>query len=354
MKKAKIFIYNNIMSKHECDLCDYCTNSNKEFERHTGTKKHLIATKNEVRCRWCLRKFSCPQSLCHHEKNTCKSIFSDVMKELTANPVEIGQKKTRTKKIKPDIIDELKKEINDLRDQIKDQKIKELENENKELKKDKKSLTNMVNQAGKIMTNLSNIDWIKAKYKNALPFIELTENDILNAFRIKEENNIKKYLLENKDEKECFKDQLIYYNRVDTLEDSFCDLVTKTYKKEQNPEQQSLWTCDVPRGNYAVRENINNDDKSDDEISINDDNDKEIKWISDKQGKKIEKKAIEPILNYAKEILANYVADATKNTERDMKLKAEALDIVKKLKSGKFKTKLKNKLAGHFQLKRID
>lgn len=78
------------------------------------------------------------------------------------------------------------------------------------------------------------------------------------------------------------------------------------------------------------------------------------KWISDKQGRKIEEKIINPMIEYANEVLNEFIGDATKNTERDMKLKYDALGTLEELKTEKFKTQLKNKLAGHFQLKRFD
>lgn len=340
------------MNKHECDLCNYATNSNKDFERHINAKKHISTAKDEMKCRYCLKKLSSPQSLHRHEKANCKSIFSNIDRS-NENDNDSSESKNKTKK-KSNDIDELKKTIDELKEQLKNKEINELKNEIKELKKDKEYFKKTVTQAGKIMTNLSNIDWIRETYTNALPFTKLKEEDILTAFRIKEEKNIKKYLLENKNEKECFKDQLIYYKRNNILASSFCDLITKTYKKENNPELQSMWVCDVPRNNYAIREEYDDDILSgdDEDMDNNDDETISARWISDKQGNKIEAGAILPILEFSNKVLSEFLGDATKNTERDMKSKVEAIEIIGEIKTEKFKNKLKNKLAGHFQLKR--
>lgn len=67
------------MSKHECDLCEYHTNSKGEYERHTNRKKHISAAREEMKCRFCLKKLSSIQSLCRHEEHKKRAIYAETV-----------------------------------------------------------------------------------------------------------------------------------------------------------------------------------------------------------------------------------------------------------------------------------
>lgn len=324
--------------KYNCNDCEYGTDSKYNYATHLKSNKHLNnASKNKFKCKRCGKLFSHQSSLSRHENHRCDKQNNDSngSPEIDNLKKTIEDMKNQMEQMK---LHYMNKEINE-----KDQIIKELKDE---LKEEKTYYKKTLTQAGKIMTNMSNIDWIKAKYANAQPFFKLTNDDILKAFRSIEDNNIKCYKKKGSTEKDCFRKQMVYYNNNKKLYQFFCNLITKTYKKENNPEEQSLWACDVNRKNYAVMEG-NDDIDSDDEF---DDDKENMNWITDKHGIKIEEGAVKPVLVYARNILEDYICDP----KIDFDKKEDEIKVLAEIKGNKLKNKIEIKLAGHFQLKRTD
>jgi len=90
------------------------------------------------------------------------------------------------------------------------------------------------------------------------------------------------------------------------------DIIFKQYKKEKI-EEQSLWSSDVSRMNYIIREVIG----------------KNIEWNNDKSGYKVKSIVIEPLLSKIDEMILNFMRYKTTrimNHEEDALKNIEFLD----------------------------
>lgn len=370
--------------KYNCKLCCYSTDLKANFDIHLKSIKHInnskINDEEVLECDYCGETFAHKSSLSRHKNSRCK---------------KIGKKSKSSKKIKKqariiegDINDEnnlellakqnaeLVKQLSVMKDKIMNNEIEALKEKVKILEKDKDYFKSALTTAGKVIDKMSNLEWVKYTYSDAPPLKMLSDNDIMSVFKSTETKNIKYYKETDRDEHECFRDQMIYYHRNKSLPEFFCGILTKKYKNEKNPADQPMWTCDVPRGNYAVKKDFADESDNDKENSDSENSDSEsssdsedekpikntkgkiakkktdCKWISDKKGVIVEKKTIKPLLKYAKDVLQEYASDVTKISEKDIMRRGETLEIISQIKSGSIKDKIKKILAGEFQLAR--
>lgn len=334
--------------KYECDICLFSTNLKSNYTKHFESSKHKDNCTDEKICDLCLSKFSHVQSLNKHKKDHCKGINYKVkIKE------EIEDETSETLKTK---INNLEKKLVEEQHEKKliEEKLRSATEKCDILEKDKKYFQKQVNKAGTIIENLSNFNYIKATYKNPPLFMEITDDEIMKLFLIKEEKNIITYKKKKDDNDTCFRKQLLYYNRNNKLDKFLSDILCSGYKDENNPEKQTVWTSDASRLNYAITETINNKelDSDDSDYSDNESSSK-IVWTKDKNGLKIDKKAITPILNFAKRILEDhYTNPENLKSEDDVKMMGEEMDIVKKIKDGTLQNKINKRLSAEFNLDR--
>ncbi|ARF09259.1 C2H2-type zinc finger [Catovirus CTV1] len=115
------------------------------------------------------------------------------------------------------------------------------------------------------------------------------------------------YSIISKDTETLIND-LIHYNKKGNFEKYIGDFIIKQYKKD-NPDLQSLWSSDIERLNYFVRELINNKNSDLDNSIQNDSKNAKINWTVDKKGIKVKKFIIDPLLDYIKTIGAKYLQE---------------------------------------------
>jgi len=255
-----------------CDFCNYKTENKSNFNRHIKSKKHvkIVSSINKsnfpqissisggkwrkkttnqknddekMRCKYCGRKFSRNDNLQRHF-GICK----------------IKKKQDDELKIKMLIIEEKDKIIIEEKDKM----INVLE---KELKFNK----NISIGAGMIMTKT--LKYLESRYPDA-PVLE--KINLLSIEGIENEIN--------------FVENLIIYQKRKTLAIQLGDIIYEQYKKDDTTEQ-SIWSSDVSRMNYLIREII----------------DKNIGWNSDKKGIKIRNLIVEPLLQKISELITNYI-----------------------------------------------
>ena len=130
--------------------------------------------------------------------------------------------------------------------------------------------------------NISINNYIQQNYTDAPPLTALINYEQL-IYEAEE--------IENDDE---FTSLLINYYKRNKLHEYFGNFIIKHYKKD-NPKEQSIWSSDVTRLKYIIRELLANN------VSI---------WNNDLNGLKTQKCIVDPLLKYVQEHLEKYKKDS--------------------------------------------
>jgi hypothetical protein len=222
-------IYNKYNSKYKCNVCNIGTDNITNYNKHILTKKHL---------------------------NLCKS--ND--KQLNHSFITCGIKETH----KDDLL-EAKDTIIDLQKQLLNDKNKTNDFLQSQLKtKDKQ-----------IKTSNGLLKYLVKNHPNAPPLQQITNFTFI------------------RDETECrsrMPELLIEYFNTDKFSQYLAENIVAIYKKAE-PKDQSLWTSDVSRDNFIVKNKINENESA---------------WIRDIKGNIMIEHAVRPCLNIILEELKWY------------------------------------------------
>ena len=90
---------------------------------------------------------------------------------------------------------------------------------------------------------------------------------------------------------------VIFHFNHNTLHKFLGQIIVSVYKKD-DPREQSIWSTDVERMSYLIRDIIKNDDIAG--------------WITDKKGVRVREKAIMPMLRFIRKELRNYIKNCNK------------------------------------------
>ena len=226
---------------YECPPCGYFTNDKSNYNKHLKCKNHVKKMdenkSNNNKCDYCSKTFSTHSNLLKHE-NKC------VNKLLKIKELELELKYANKQ------IEILKKNMND----------------------DKKNTT---------IYNVSIKKFIQQQYSDAPP-LEGLENYA--ALKFEEE-------YESEDSMEDEFVSIISYNHTQCcLHQYLGDFIVKYYKKD-DPKQQSVWSSDVSRLTYIIKELLDN---------------KQSIWNHDYKGVKTKSYIINPLLQYIRKILNDY------------------------------------------------
>ena len=293
--------------KYNCVHCNYSTDDHGNWAKHKKSIKHTKTTHNnpslilndpakipydpecvvikkelvgqkEYECVYCNQKYKQSCHLSRHSKS-CKE--REIKHKLLENQfekykreknLEIKNKKEALKlKNEVDILREKLKSVEEQKEQYKEH-IETLKNENKFQKQ-------LIESAGEMIK----------KSMNTMSYLLLNYN---NAPRLQ---SLPDYSIITKDTETLIKN-LIHYNKHGTFEKYIGDFIIKQYKKE-DPKLQCLWSSDIERLNYFVRELINCKENNE-HINKNNKEGNELSWTIDKRGLKVKKSIIEPLLDY--------------------------------------------------------
>jgi hypothetical protein len=275
--------------KFNCKICNYETDILSNFNRHTKSVSHnkllnlstqstdlsidyaeqLVMTHKYV-CEYCFNIFSCKQTLSRHRLHRCKKTINN---------------KNNTK------IDEMANTIAHLNDRIDSMNKLLLEY----VKETRGNYSNNKNSNNHIY-NISIKNYLQQNYPNA-PHLE----------GIQEPEKIK-----FDQEYDEFIDALVYNYNEKTLHKYIGDFIIKCYKKD-DPADQSLWSSDISRLTYIIKELLANN--------------KSI-WNHDYKGIKIKEYIICPILIYIKKYTTEYWMN---NLDNLKKLDLEHLNKLNKI-----------------------
>lgn len=255
--------------KFKCNCCKYSTDNQSNFNKHLKTEAHINNSENvETFSCECGKDYSCKQSLCRHRLHYCKN------KSKNKSKSKKNQKKRKSNDDEPNIFN------------MKEEMIK-LVNEVAELKATISNKTINVNN-GNINNNniINNINitvktYVQNYYPDAPALIEFNEYEQF------ENTNTKDKPLIN---------QLAFRYRTNGLSKYLGDFIVKCYKKD-DPTQQSVWSSDISRLNYVVKELLGGN---------------KSKWYNDENGEKVKKYIVNPLLAYIYELTKDYIDESDK------------------------------------------
>lgn len=229
--------------KFECSDCKYITVNKSNFNKHLKSTRHvncinLLALNanaisinaNTVLSNQCTcgKSFKHSSSLSRHKKD-CSGI--NLITE----------------------INNLKTELNNLKTMV---------NTSKE---SNHSVTNINNN--KNTYNISVKNYVQNNYPNAPPLLKLENYD---------------ELVYDDSQERTLIDILVFNYNNGCLHKFLGDFIIKCYKKD-DASQQSVWSSDISRLNYVVKELLA---------------DKESKWLDDKKGERVKKYIVDPLLKH--------------------------------------------------------
>ncbi|QKF93586.1 zinc finger protein C2H2-type protein [Fadolivirus algeromassiliense] len=237
--------------KYLCGTCNYSTNDKSNFNKHINSLAHSKSTKNIDRvnknvdrevpikstkfdCDKCKKSFTCKQSLSYHKLHSCKGISYG--------------------------------EVNEMREQIK-------------FLMDKLQHYDKILQQPQINKTTNNYISVKNYVQNNYPDAPALES-------IKE---YKKLTFENNTLND-FIDELIYNHNNLKLHKFLGKFIIEYYKKE-DPSEQSMWSSDVSRLTYIIKEFLDNT---------------RTEWNHDYKGVKVKMYVINPLLKYIRSRIDEY------------------------------------------------
>ena len=168
-----------------------------------------------------------------------------------------------------------------------EKKIEELEKQNKILLElANNNATALKDNANVAKKSVSAMSYTLKHFDNAPP-MGLLEDEQFNKM-----SKLLMYDLKGKRKTECsIEEVILYHHKQNTLHGILGDLIVKVYKKK-NPEKQSVWSSDVSRLTFIVKDIIGKSKKS--------------KWITDKKGIHFTEAIIDPLLEKIKDLLIEY------------------------------------------------
>ena len=172
---------------------------------------------------------------------------------------------------------------------------------------DSKEKDRMITNAGNIVNKTVGIIDFMVKHFSKTPALEeINDFSIIKKADGNEDYNVA--------------DIVICHFRNNTLHKFLGLIIVAVYKKD-DPQLQSIWSTDVERMSYLVRDIIKTDDDED-----------AIEWIVDKKGIRVREKAILPMLRFIRSELRKYIKTAKKNvnsnTIKNMQLATDIIALI--------------------------
>lgn len=298
------------MTKYFCDSCNYITLRYPDLVRHQQSVKHKNNLRNskiesdsssddsssneknsrrsdKIKCKYCSKTFKFKSSMYKHQKYRCRS-----------------------KDIDNDRIKTLEMQLTH-------------------------ALSIADNNSKTVKKSVSTMNYI-TKHFNDAPPVKLLDGNKLDGF-IEYNGNTDKSIQQ----------VMIHYFEKKKLHQLLGDLIIKEYKKE-DPDIQSVWSSDVARLTFIVRQVVGDTKKN--------------KWIVDKNGIDLTKLLIEPLVNKVIELLREYVVEChnyikTANNSIDdieimekLKYMQKANTVVMEIKLKILSTEILKYIAPHFNL----
>ncbi|AYV81301.1 MAG: zinc finger protein [Harvfovirus sp.] len=330
---------------YKCNTCSYETDIKCNYNKHTISRKHIDAIKEEEHlraietkrvldakkelvielndkfiCELCNTKFQQQSSLCRHKKKCGER----------QRIIDMYEEKLAVTKKEMDNYEQLKVKLIEIQEDLKNYEIKNqcLTFENKRLladleglAKDKDSFRAIAennSEATKVSTNA--LSYVMNHFKTCPPLHTFSNHKLLG------------------DDDLTIAENAVHFHKKKESSKYIGEILVKEYKKA-DPKNQPLWNSDSARLAYLVRELIN----------------KEIEWCVDRGGIKTSEYLIKPVLNFIRDVVEKYVIHLGKgmNSDNDVKsltLMENASVLIGAIDDGSLNKDILKFLAPYFHL----
>lgn len=264
------------MTTFTCNNCNYSTTDKSNYRRHMRSKTHVLISQSVN-----LNQNIAIQNP-DNETITVKPKKPKKTKKVIVHKCECGKifshqpslsrhRKTCTVVVKENDMDNLKEQVNDIKNMM---------------------MQLLEKPSGNNHYNISVRTYIQQNYPDA-PMIE-------------EPTSYAKLNYENQE----LIDTLIYKYKHKCLHEYLGDFLVEYYKKD-DPSTQSIWSSDISRLTYLIKEALV---------------DKKSIWNHDYKGVKTKKYIVEPLLQYVKKYIASYwEKNLNKSTNKKKEVDVDAL-----------------------------
>lgn len=271
---------------HNCRSCKYITDNKSNYNKHLKSNSHIqneIYHKKKLTCDDCAMVFSYRQSLTRHKKYYCKPIINDnIPNDQVTALVEQNKQLIEQNN---NYMEQNNNLIQLFTEYVKDNNPKQLPINNSFNTNNTNTNTYNISIKNYLQQNHADApaleglpDYAKIKY------IDYDETD----------ENVEK------PDKDDFANTLSYNYNNSGLSKYLGDFIIQHYKKI-DPSQQSMWSSDISRLTYIIKELLANND------SI---------WAHDYKGIKTKTYIINPLLKYIREYIDGYWIDKLEDYKR--------------------------------------
>ncbi len=291
--------------KHLCIQCNYSTNIKSNYNKHLKTLSHSIIVDNQqvvnsnteyaanykekLKCKKCPKIFSCKQSLSYHKLNSCKGQLNNTNNTNNTNNNNIPNEQVIA------LVEQNK--------QLIEQTNNYMEQNNNlvqlftEYIKDNKSAQpptppQPINNSFNNTYNVSIKNYLQQNHADA-PALEGLPDYATIKYIDNDEND-------EEPDKDDFANTLSYNYNNSCLPKYLGDFIIQHYKKS-DPKQQSMWSSDISRLTYIIKELLANNDSM---------------WAHDHKGVKTKTYIIDPLLKYIREYIDSYWIEKLEDYKR--------------------------------------
>lgn len=358
--------------KYNCEHCNYSTDDKGNWSKHKKSQKHIKNSNKDNKTTTINTATSQPhlthtiintqRKLEEVKKNTesnkkkvykctyCENNFSRLdslnrhLKCCSEKKSKHGLLEMEYEKYKVEKENEIKIKLLEEKLKSSEDKLKSYENHIETLKHENKFQKQLIESAGgMIKKSMNTMSYLLLNYNEAPQLMSLPDYSIISKNT--------DALIEN----------LIHYHKKGKFDKYIGDFLVQQYKKD-DPKLQAVWSSDIERLNYFVRELLNNplQDKNDKNLESKEKSKKSLSWLIDKKGIKVRRNIIDPLLDYIHDIGVKYLNE--KNKEIDNLETDQATKLISKMQEiGEINCQIKNKtisnninkyIAPHFFLNR--
>ncbi len=333
--------------KYKCVLCDYETDNKGSWYNHKKSQKHNKLEESKSKKNINIEKIN--------QKNEIE-LLKEKLRSLENEKVLIHEQLTEIKIRLDKTIDKYENRLAESKEQFRNQLVESKEQFKNQLVESKEQYEDhietlrlennfqkqLINSAGGIIQrSMNTMSYLLLNYNDAPGLAQLPDYSIMSR-------NIDSLI-----------NDLIYYYKKNKLDKHIGDFIVQQYKKKE-PGLQSIWSSDVDRLNYFIRELINDSSINISIKSAKASKDKnKFQWVIDKKGIKMTEYIIDPLLKYISTIGTAYLQQKNKqinegfDIHKDAKL-LEDIQIVASIncdiKNNTLSRNINKYIAPHFYL----
>jgi len=320
-KNYNNFVYVLYMNQtYHCDTCSYHTTKKYNYDKHVRSDKHNKNTSNIIvyKCYVCNYKTTIHSNFKKHSLTEKHKLIGDQYNGAVIVCVDDDNNDNKQMVIHTKADD--KSQIIALQQQL----LEEKDNMNKLLKSQLETKDKQINNKDKqIKTSMGLLKYLMKNHPDSPPLKTISELSF-----IKDET----------EDRERIPELLIEYYNTDRFVPYLAENIVRLYKKD-NPKEQSLWTSDVSRDNFIVKNRINEN---------------ESKWIRDIKGAMMIEHAIKPCLNLIIDELEWYFSEINAGNFYDNRINSTLISrlsimkIKQAIRDKKIEDELRKKLSSEF------